>query len=82
MAHHIILQPDGLFALWSTIVDDFLMVDATAEEIIQQELEGVLEDRRERLNHILGELKEKGKYQFMLTWDEAQATRKAVHEND
>lgn len=39
MSHVVAKQPNGLFALWSTIVDDFIMVDATREEIIKFEIE-------------------------------------------
>ena len=33
MGRAIIEQPDGLFCVWSTVVDDFLIYDATMEEI-------------------------------------------------
>lgn len=41
MAHHIIKQPNSngtLFALWSTNVDNFVLVNATKEEIIEHQL--------------------------------------------
>lgn len=39
ISHIIIKQPNGLYALWSTILDQFLLEDATAEQIIKRELE-------------------------------------------
>lgn len=43
MSHVVAKQPDGLFALWSTIVDDFILIDATREQIIKFEID---KDRR------------------------------------
>lgn len=34
MGHQIIKQPNGLLCVWSTIVDDFIIVDATPEELV------------------------------------------------
>ena len=34
MARQIVKQPNGLYAMWSTIVDDFLHVDLTRDEYI------------------------------------------------
>lgn len=36
MARHVVLQPDGKYAVWSTISDNFLLLDATREEVIQE----------------------------------------------
>ena len=33
MAHQIMEQPNGKFAIWSTIVDNFILLNATEEEI-------------------------------------------------
>ena len=35
MAHQIVKQPNGLYAIWSTIVDSFVLIDATPDEIIE-----------------------------------------------
>ena len=35
MPSQMIRQPNGRFALWSTIVDDFVLLDATADEMIR-----------------------------------------------
>ena len=32
MARRIVKQPDGLLSVWSTIVDNFIITDATKEE--------------------------------------------------
>lgn len=35
MGHQIIRQPNHKFGIWSSIVDDFVLVNATREDIIQ-----------------------------------------------
>ncbi len=37
MGHQIIRQPNGKYAIWSTVVDNFIVYDATVEEIIAEE---------------------------------------------
>jgi len=32
----IVKQPDGKYAIWSTIVDDFVMTDASREDVIKE----------------------------------------------
>ncbi len=64
MAHFIIKQPDGKLALWSTIVDDFIRVDASREELIAYWLEDYrleLEKRIDKAEQIGGE---------HMTWEE------------
>jgi len=49
MGHRIIKKKNGLFALWTTVCDDFLMDDATQEEIIEQLLKWEEKDLKEKL---------------------------------
>ena len=35
MGRQIIEQPNGKYAIWSTIVDDFILEDITVEEYIE-----------------------------------------------
>jgi len=37
MAHHIIKQPNGLYCIYSTVVDAFLIEDATRSDVIKSE---------------------------------------------
>lgn len=36
MATRIVQQPNSKFAVWSTVVDDFTLIDATREELIEE----------------------------------------------
>ena len=38
MPRAIVKQPNGMYALWSTIVDDFILMDATLEECVEEEV--------------------------------------------
>ena len=79
MSHQFIKQPNGKWALWSTVVDDFLMVNATKEQIIKYELKRIIEVEKEECNRIFTAIEEKGRYFSMMTWEEAQETREEIH---
>ena len=84
MGHQIIKQPNGLYAMWSSIVDDFVMIDCTPEDIID-ELAGREKERIvDRVSQVLSALEEGKKpyYQFTKTFDEAVRLIKEIHGND
>jgi hypothetical protein len=39
MGHHIVKQPNGKYAVWNTISNSFTVLDATAEEVLECELD-------------------------------------------
>lgn len=45
MGRSVVKQPNGKFALFSSIVDDFVLVDATKQELIDSDIE----EARERI---------------------------------
>ena len=49
-------QPDGKYAVYSTIVDDFIVDNATREEIITSEIERASEQIRRELTSTLDAL--------------------------
>jgi hypothetical protein len=52
MGRIIIKQPNGLYAEWSTIVDDFVCLDMTKNGIIEERLE----DYRNEVEDIITEI--------------------------
>lgn len=71
MARQIIKQPNGLYAEYSTIVDAFIMADATAEQIIQNSRQEAADEAERRCREAL-ENADAGKIRgFGLTWEEA-----------
>ena len=77
----IIKQPDGLYAVWSSVIDDFTLLDATPEEIIQQRIEDASQEIREGILNTIKELDAGGKpsFQFTMSWDECLLTIKERH---
>lgn len=73
MAEQIIKQPNGKYAVWSTIVDGFTMLDAAPEQIIAARIAEAVEEIGRTVDKIVGQLErgEKPYFQFTLTWEEA-----------
>ena len=72
MGRQIIKQPNGKYAIWSTIVDDFIFFNMTAEEWIQFRIRESAEQVRKDIEEIISKLEkgEKPYYQFTETWDD------------
>ena len=84
MGHQIIKQPNGKLALWSSVVDDFIMLNATEQHIIDYYLEKEKAKIQASVRATVA-LIEDGKppyYQFTKTWAEACAFASVVHGAD
>ncbi len=81
MARQIIKQPDGRYAVWSTIVDNFILIDATPQEIVDIWADEEKMRIEIRVFEIVKELDKNGKsyHQFTKSWDDALETIKALH---
>ncbi|WP_330328214.1 hypothetical protein [Streptomyces pseudovenezuelae] len=75
MGQQIIQQPDGRLAVFSTITDTFILMDATPEEILNWRAEKAAEAERERtaqeLTDVLAGQPEAVYYRLAHTWEEA-----------
>lgn len=75
MGQQIIRQPDGRLAVFSSVVDAFIVVDATPEEILNWRAEEAAAKERERtqreLDAVLAGDPRRVYYQFTRTWEEA-----------
>jgi len=75
MGHQIIRQPDGKLAVFSSIVDAWILMDATPADLEDYYAEKAAEDARQRtrkvLEHVLAGEPRKAYYQFAMTFDEA-----------
>lgn len=73
MAHRIVRQPDGLFAVFSTVVGGLVVTDATRDELVEWYAREAAERARERarveLDRVLGD--PAGRRPGALTWEEA-----------
>ncbi|QBJ94516.1 hypothetical protein D0Z67_29555 (plasmid) [Streptomyces seoulensis] len=75
MGHQIIKQPDGRLAVFSSVVDAFVVMDATPEELVEWYAQEAAQDARDRTQRLLDKLHSEGA-QFVygrraLTWEEA-----------
>lgn len=57
MAHSLVKQPNGLLAVFSSIVDNFILTDATPEQIVAWCVSEAAEEERKRAEQwVKGEL--------------------------
>lgn len=52
MAHIIVKQPDGKFAIWSTIVDNFLLENASEKEVFKYEISCAMDETEAKLKAV------------------------------
>jgi hypothetical protein len=75
MSHQIIQQPDGRFCVFSTVVDALVLVDATADALLDYYGEQAAAEAERRVKKIIANVTagnaRKSYYQFTLTYDEA-----------
>jgi hypothetical protein len=89
MAHQIIRQPNGLYALWSTCVDNFTLLDATESEIVNELVSeyGLVGFRQACTDDVRRKVAmlEDGKpayHQFTRSFEECVATIRELHGDD
>ncbi len=77
----IIKQPNGLYALFSRIVDDFILIDATPKDIVKELLDDRKREIEREVARVITILEEGGKpyFQFTRSFDEAIAWIKEIH---
>ncbi len=81
MGHQIIQQPDGLYAVWSSMVQDFVLVNAMPADIVEMELKDRAEEITRRVNAVIQAL-DNGRapyFQFTQTFEQACAFARQVH---
>ena len=75
MGQQIIKQPDGRLAVFSSVTDSFIVVDAAPDELVEWRAEEAAEKAREQtrreLEHVLADNPRKVYFQFAKTLDEA-----------
>lgn len=84
MGQQIIRQPNGLYAIWSSVVDHFILYDCTPEGIIEERCKEECARIEKGVRETVAQLEagEKPYYQFTKTWEEAIAWAEEVHGSD
>lgn len=81
MSHQIIKQPNGKYAVFSSIVDNFILFNCSKHDLItyyiEKEAENIKKDITEKVMQV--ELGEKPYAQFTKTWEEALERIDTVH---
>jgi len=75
MGRQIITQPDGLFAIYSTVSDSFVAYDCTKQDVIDYFVNEAAEEMAQRISTTLRQIEDEGPSfvyrQFALTFEEA-----------
>lgn len=84
MGRQIVKQPNGLYAQWSSVVDNFVMIDATPEAIAADWIASESKRLTESCAEIVKSLNEGGKpyCQFTMSFDECVQRIKELHGPD
>lgn len=84
MSNRIVKQPNGKFAIWSTIVDDFTFVDMEPQDIIDEWAKKEVDRLSESVTRIVAELErgEKPYAQFTESFDECVEFIRLQHGDD
>lgn len=69
MANLVLEQPNGKFAIWSTIVDNFILLNATEKEIEGHFVSMTTENSKRSTKLIFERHKEKSKGEIQRDWE-------------
>lgn len=77
----IIKQPNGKYALWSGVVDNFTALDCSPQDITDTYIEEETKRITKNVNDIIGKLEqgEAAYYQFTNSWEECLTIIQAIH---
>lgn len=83
MGNQIIRQPDGHYAVFSSVTDTIIIYDATGDEIVdwfaEQAAERARRNAKRLLEHVADGEPRRAYHQFAMTWDEALAEDREHH---
>ena len=81
MGHQIIKQPDGKYAIWSSVVDDFIAGDLDRADVLIEFAQDAFKESIHRTSRLLELVDAGGKpyHQFTLTYEKAMERRESVH---
>ena len=81
MGQQIVKQPDGRYAIFSSVVDDFIVIDATPRELIDYWVGCERERLTKKVTETCAALDrgERPYAQFTMNWDEANEHIAEVH---
>ncbi len=83
MGNQIIKQPNNKYCIFSSITDNFILLDATHDELVDFIVEAESKEIQRRIYKILAEIKngDKPYLQFTKTWEQALKTATDINGN-
>ncbi len=87
MGHTVIKQPNDKYAIFSSVIDDFIILDANKDELIEFYVDSAREEITERFDRMFGYY-DRGQTPPIyaggpsITWMEAINRRKEIHGNE
>ena len=82
MGRQVVKQPDGNFAIWSSIVDDFIMEDATKDDIKSFWVGEKVMETIAMLDKTFADIEKTGTDTWGQTYDEFLEIKESVHGGD
>lgn len=86
MGNQIIKQPDGKLCVWSTVVDDIIITDASPEDLLDYYAEKAADEARQQtqrcLDAVLAGDPTKVYYQWAMSYEEALERRREAHRHE
>ena len=81
MGYQIVRQPNGKYALWNSVIDNFTFVNASPEEIVREKVRVYEEELIKEVNELVVRLEkgEKPLHQLTMTFEKAIEMIKKVH---
>lgn len=74
MGWQVIEQPDGKYCIWSSFVDDLIVVDASWEDLEEVFMEKAVEAEKRHMEGLKKRLEKKAPYyQFTKTWEDVKS---------
>lgn len=80
MSHKVLVQPNGLLAVWSTVVDSIVVWDCTDEELVEYWASEAAMRERSRAQQAIAEARSgRTRPSWPPTWDVALAEHQKLH---
>lgn len=80
MGHQVIKQPDGNYAVWSSIVDNFIILNATKEELVKYYIQEESQRIEDMVTEMVNEAEDTTKVvQFAITFEGALGRIAELH---
>ena len=83
MGWQIVKQPNELYAIWSTVVDDFIVTDGTKDKIIEYWAQDAYNDGKRNASQYIEDIEsDRPKHRLQYDYEYCLELRAEVHGDD